>query len=414
MSEPGEVAEIAAAIARASLVAFDLEFVSRDRLVPVLCLLQLAWVHDASDAGKGAIRLVDPLAVDVAPIVGALAAHPVVVAHAARQDLGLLAARFGTGMAGLVDTQLMAAFCGIGDQVGLATLADEVLGVALGKEQQWTDWAARPLSPAQLAYAEADVRHLPAIYAALAPRLGGRLAWVRAESAQVVVEAVAAASVTPETAWQHVAGARGLDPAGHAAMVELAAWRQRVAVELDRPLGQVLADKLLVELARHRPNAAAVRQQKGLSPLARTRADAIAQAIARSGFAGPRSAAERRRGDEIATSGSRTKMSGLRTERSGTRTSPRAQRWADVLLALVQLVAEDTGIAPRLLATRADAEELARAVDDGGLAAAEPLPALASWRREVLGEVWKAWLSGQIALVGDPASPHGIRLVPRG
>ncbi len=385
VGEPADVASIAEALPRARLAAFDLEFASADRLVPALCLLQVAWL-DAADAL--AVALVDPIAVDVAPIVRALAEHPLVVAHAPRQDLGLLATKFGTEMAGLVDTQLAAAFCGIGDQIGLATLAGELLGLALAKEQQWTDWQARPLTPEQLAYADADVRHLPALYNELAARLGERIAWVRAESAQIVRDAVAAASVTPETAWRGVGGARGLDPAGQGALVALAAWRHRVASELDRPLGQVLGDRVLVELARARPAAVgAVRSWKGLSPLSRTRADQIVEALA-GAPAVERAAAARG-------------------------PSTRAQRWAEMLIAIVQVVAEETGIAPRLLATRADAEEAARAVDEGGLAAAAELPAFASWRREVLGNAWEGWLTGRLALVGDAAAPHGVRLIVR-
>ncbi|HEX8115174.1 MAG TPA: ribonuclease D, partial [Kofleriaceae bacterium] len=203
------VAATTAALAAAPLVAFDLEFLAQDRLVPTLCLVQVAWLeHVRLDAPAAAIvaappqvRLIDPLAVDVAPLVRALAAHPCAVAHAPRQDLALLAARFGVAMPAVVDTQVMAAFAGIGDQVGFAALANELLGLTLGKELQWTDWAARPLSDAQLAYADADVRHLPAIYARLADRLGDRLAWARAESALVAADAFAAAQVTPETAW---------------------------------------------------------------------------------------------------------------------------------------------------------------------------------------------------------------------
>jgi ribonuclease D len=385
VGEPADVASIAEALPRARLTAFDLEFASADRLVPALCLLQVAWL-DAEDALV--VALVDPLAVDVAPIVRALAAHPLVIAHAPRQDLGLLATKFGTEMAGLVDTQLAAAFCGIGDQIGLATLASDLLGVALAKEHQWTDWEARPLKPEQLAYAEADVRHLPALYGALAARLGERLAWVRAETAQIVRDAVAAASVTAETAWRGVGGARGLDAAGQGALVALAAWRHRVASELDRPLGQVLGDRVLVELARARPDAVgAVRSWKGLSPLSRARADQIVEALA----AAPR----------------------VERSASARGASTRAQRWAEMLIAIVQVVAEQTGIAPRLLATRADAEEAARAVDEGGLAAAAELPAFGSWRREVLGNAWEGWLTGRLAVVGDAAAPHGVRLVPR-
>ena len=392
------IAAIIASIGAAPLVAFDLEFLSQDRLVPTLCLVQIAWLeHVRLDAPPGAIvstppevRLIDPLAVDVAPLVRALAAHPCVVAHAPRQDLAILAARFGVAMPAIVDTQVMAAFAGIGDQIGFAALANELLGLTLGKELQWTDWAARPLSDAQLAYADADVRHLPAIYAKLAARLGDRLSWARAESAVVAADAVGAAGVTPETAWRHVGGLRGLDAATLAAVIELAAWRQRACIELDRPLGQVLHDKLLLELARQRPSSpAAIRATKGMSGLARQRADEIAAALA------------------AARPGAVPTMAASRSP------SQRAQRWSEMLLAIVQLVAEGSGVAARLLATRADAEEFARTVDERGLAAVAALPAMSGWRRDVLGRAWSGWLTGELVLVGDLDAPHGVRLLPR-
>jgi ribonuclease D len=392
------VAAMAASIGAAPLVAFDLEFLAQDRLVPTLCLVQVAWLeHVRLDAPLATIvsapptvRLIDPLAVDVAPIVRALASHPCVVAHAPRQDLAILAARFGVAMPAIVDTQVMAAFAGIGDQVGFAALANELLGLRLGKELQWTDWAARPLSDAQLAYADADVRYLPAIYAKLADRLGARLAWARAESAAVAADAVDAANVTPEAAWRHVGGLRGLDAATLAAVIELAAWRQRVCIELDRPLGQVLHDKLIIDLARQRPSSvAAIRSTKGMSGLARQRAEDIAAAIAAA------------------------RPGVVPTIAAGRAPSQRAQRWSEVLLAIVQLVADQTGVAARLLATRADAEEFARAVDERGLAATLALPAMTSWRHDVIGRPWAGWLTGELALVGDVAAPHGLRLVPR-
>lgn len=392
------VAAIAAAIRGAPLVAFDLEFLAQDRLVPTLCLVQVAWLeHIRLDAPAAAIvaappmvRLVDPLAVDVAPIVQALAGHPCAVAHAPRQDLAILAARFGATMPAIVDTQVMAAFAGMGDQIGFAALANELLGLSLGKELQWTNWAARPLSDAQLAYADADVRHLPAIYAKLAARLGERLSWARAESAVLAAEAAGAARVTPETAWRHLGGLRGLDAPSLAAAIDLAAWRQRLCIDLDRPLGQVLTDKAILDLARQRPsNVAAIRSTKGMSGAARQRAEEIAAVLA---AANP---------DAVAPIA------------AGRPLGPRAQRWTEILLAIVQLVADQSGVPPRLLATRGDAEELARAVEDHGLAAIEALPAMSGWRREILGQVWVRWLTGELALIGDPGAPHGVRLLPR-
>ena len=61
--------------------------------------VQVGW----GDPAAPEVAAIDPLAVDVAPIV-ALVAHPdvEVIAHAARQDLGLLAARFGIKARALV------------------------------------------------------------------------------------------------------------------------------------------------------------------------------------------------------------------------------------------------------------------------------------------------------------------------
>ena len=401
VADRAEVAAIAEAIAGAPLATFDLEFLSADRLVPTLCLVQVSWLpsHSRLDVPEAAIvatvpevRLLDPLAVDVRPVVEALAAHALVVAHAPRQDLGLLATRFGVAMPNVVDTQLMAAFAGIGDQVGLATLANEILGLTLGKEQQWTDWGTRPLSAAQLAYADSDVRHLPALFAKLRTRLGDRLPWVRAESAQVAADAVAASAVTPETAWRQLGGLRGMDAHALAAAISLAAWRQRTAIELDRPLGQVLNEKVLIDLARHRPaHANTVRSLKGMSPLAKQRAEELVAALL---SADPDAAREL-------------------VQVSGRSPSQRAQRWAELLLSIVQLVADRTGVAARLLATRADAEELARVVDEQGVAAAEALPALASWRRGVIGQLWLDWLAGKASLAGDLEAPSGLQIIAR-
>lgn len=403
VTDPAEVANVAAQIVAAPLAAFDVEFVSQDRLVPTLCVVQVAWLGQQQSldapveqivAYEPQVRLVDALAVDAGPLVAALAAHPLVIAHAPRQDLGLFATRFAATLPGVVDTQLMAAFLGIGDQIGLAALVQELIGVTLAKEQQWTAWERRPLSDAQLAYAAADVRHLPAIYAKLAARLGPKVEWVREESRQIGVDATAAAAVTPETAWEQIGGARGLDVTGHAALVALAAWRQRTAIELDRPLGQVLNDKVLIELARYRPsNAGGVRAAKGVSPIVKTRADEIVKVLgearAEVGGAAPRG----------------------EVKREWRAPSTRAQRWADLMLSMVQVIAEESGIAPRLLATRADAEEAARVIDEQGLAAARTLPAFSTWRRAVLGDVWEGFLSGRLAIVGDKAASQGIRLV---
>ena len=404
VTEAAEISLVASAMAKSPIVAFDLEFASADRLTPLLCLLQVAWVdeeqHRRFDASTKAIvaiephtRLLDPIRGDVAPIVAVLATHPCVIAHAPRQDLALLAVRFGLAalpgvFGGLIDTQLMAAFAGLGDQVGLATLANEQLGTNLGKDQQWTAWERRPLTPAQLTYAASDVRYLHALYTLLAHRLGTKLAWAREESHQILLDALAAAAVTPETAWQQLSGVRVLDPMALAGVRALAEWRQHTAIELDRPLGQVLADKNLIDLARNRPrDANDVRAHKGLAPIAKSRAEQILTALA---GATP---------DPAARTG---------PPRSA---SPRAQRWAEMLLAIAHVIADETQLAPRLLATRGDAESFARVADEQGLAATAGLPARSTWRAEMLGSAWHGWLAGTVAIVGNAESARGVQLV---
>jgi len=49
------------------------------------------------------------------------------------------------------------------DRHGLKDLCRELLGVELSKEQQSSDWAAPELTPAQQAYAAADVQYLHAL-----------------------------------------------------------------------------------------------------------------------------------------------------------------------------------------------------------------------------------------------------------
>jgi ribonuclease D len=97
-------------------------------------------------------------------------------------------------------------------------------------------------------------------------------------------------------------------------------------------------------------------------------------------------------------------------EAAGRAPSQRAQRWAELMIAIVHLIADRLGIAPRLLATRADAEELARAVDERGVDGAASLPALTGWRRDVIGLPLLDWLTGKAALVGDLESVSGLRL----
>jgi hypothetical protein len=91
--------------------------------------------------------------------------------------------------------------------------------------------------------------------------------------------------------------------------------------------------------------------------------------------------------------------------------TPRAQRWAEMLLAIAHVIADETQLAPRLLATRGDSEQFARVADEQGLAATATLPACSTWRAELLGSAWRGWLDGTVAIVGNAESARGVQLV---
>ena len=369
-------------------LAFDLEFLSQDRYAPTLCLVQLAW----READRIEVRLVDPLALDVTPIIQLLAdGKRTVIAHGARQDVGLVASQYGVKVAGLFDTQIAAAFVGLGDQPGYARLAHAIVGATIDKESQWTDWDRRPLSARQVRYAIADVAHLPAIHTTLTNRLGDRARWVHAESAAMIEDAWAAAQLTPENAWRTFGGARALDRDALAALIELAAWRMRTAVAADLPLGHVAPERAIVEVARNRPrDERGLRSIRGAHEL-RARAAEVFGVLAR--------AAERvARGDvpELAAPGGPA--------------SPRAQVWTELVLAAVAEAAEATGIAPRFLATRADAESLSRAIDRAGGLDGVDHPLVSTWRREVVGDRIASWFRGDAVVAVDLTGPVGIKL----
>ena len=56
----------------------------------------------------------------------------------------------------------------------------------------------------------------------------------------------------PEEAWRRLPRS-GAGPARRAVARELAAWRERTAMAEDRPVGSIVRDPTLVELAKRQP-----------------------------------------------------------------------------------------------------------------------------------------------------------------
>jgi ribonuclease D len=201
------------------------------------------------------VWLVDPLALtNLAPLASVFAGErPVVVMHAGDNDLAHLKRRYGFAVRSIFDTAVAARLLGC-PALGLDTLLERWLGVTLPPSRQRDDWSARPLTPAQLEYAAADVRHLFALKARLTDELRamGRLAWAEEECAALAAQVVPERALDPE-AFLGVKGARELSPRGLASLRELWALRESLARAADRPPFKILSEEILLGIARQAP-----------------------------------------------------------------------------------------------------------------------------------------------------------------
>jgi ribonuclease D len=237
-----------AAVRGAPFLTLDTEFVRVRTYYPELCLIQVA--------APGRLACIDPLALgSLAPLL-ALLHDPATlkVMHAARQDLELFYLHDGRLPGPLFDTQIAAALLGFDEQVGYGRLVESLLGITLEKAHTRTDWAERPLSAEQLAYAAEDVSHLVALHERLRGQLTarGRLEWLLEDSAALLDPALY--RIVPEDMWQRIKGHANLRAREQrAALALLAAWREREAMARNRPRQWVLRDAALLAIARMLP-----------------------------------------------------------------------------------------------------------------------------------------------------------------
>src|SRR5207248_2294235 len=198
LSAPVWIADAAALVATARTllaapeVSLDTEGDSLHHYPERLALMQLAT--------PDGVWLIDPLALpDLTPLAPVFAGRsPLVVVHAGDNDLSHLKRRYGFAFRSIFDTSIAARFLG-GTALGLDTLLDMWLGVTLPPSRQRDDWSARPLTPSQIEYAAADVRHLFGLKARLTQELAarGRLAWVEEECAALAAQIIPERVVDP-------------------------------------------------------------------------------------------------------------------------------------------------------------------------------------------------------------------------
>ena len=344
--------ELCQRLSQQPVLALDTEFMREKTYYAQLCLVQIA-----DDSG---IACVDPLALeDISPLLTVLYDPAIVkVLHSARQDLEVLFDLRHDLPQNLFDTQIAAMFLGYGEQIGYAGLVKEKMAVELGKTQTRTDWSRRPLNPQQLAYAADDVRYLLPLYRQLGKELEDRqrLQWFQ-EECQALSE-VSILGRDSESLWQRVKNWQVLRGQELAFLRLLVEWREAEAVSSNRPRRWILADEVLLELAKLQPvdlaGLTGVVPEKVLQRYGQPLLEVMAQARVMAVEEWPRPAAK---SELTAAQKARLKQLQANTRR----------------------VAEKLDIPPSLLAKRRELERLARD---------EPAPQLQSgWRQALFLEI---------------------------
>lgn len=243
---PAALEDLVGQLASESALGMDTEFMRERTYRAELCLLQVTVADEP--------HCIDPLALEALTPLKSVMASPRTekILHSARQDLEVLWPLTGP-LTAVFDTQIAAALAGFAAQIGYAELVKRLLGVELTKGQTRTDWSRRPLSAAQVEYALDDVRYLRAIRDHLEERLEhlGRVDWLREDLLKLVEPA--ALQPDPSRAWQRFKGISQFDEGRQRLLKALAEWRERRAIQKNRPRGWILDDAFIKEITEKVP-----------------------------------------------------------------------------------------------------------------------------------------------------------------
>ena len=362
-----DLAAACATLSAAPFIAVDTEFMREQTFWPRLCLIQIA--------GGDTEVLIDSLApdLDLQPFFDLMVDESVLkVFHSARQDIEIVHHLAGVVPHPIFDTQVAAMVCGFGEAVSYSMLVKRLLSRNLDKSSRFTDWSRRPLTDRQLTYALGDVTHLRDLYPKLRAQLdqSERASWLSEEMG--VLTDPATYELHPEHAWRRLK-MRIKTPKALGILMELAAWREREAQTQDVPRSRILKDEALYDIAGQAPRSPEelgslrslhngfARSQRGRQVL-----EAVRKGLDRD----PNTVPPLRRGEPM---------------------PPEAQAIVDLLRVLLKATAGRHGVAPKLIATADELEQIARSDDADA-------PALRGWRRKLFGEDALALKRGDLSL----------------
>jgi len=227
-------------------IALDTEFVRTNTFYPLLGLIQLG--------DRERCFLVDPLPFQDPSPLSTFLANPdqTFVLHSCSEDLNLLLTALNVMPVDVFDTQIAAAFLGMGFSLSYQALVRELLGIDIPKDETRSDWIKRPLSEPQKIYAATDVRYLLELREMLEQQLKDRQVfdWFQQECRDLLTVApVAEISENWQHAYQNINNAWRLDDAGLDYLQKLCVWREEEARGRNKPRSWIAKDNDLLAIA---------------------------------------------------------------------------------------------------------------------------------------------------------------------
>ncbi|NCG08665.1 MAG: hypothetical protein GWO81_03730 [Verrucomicrobia bacterium] len=363
----------------AGAVGIDTEFVWNRTYYPSLGVVQVGYPD-------GDAVLIDaPQIEDWSPF-GELMENPEIIKilHDAQQDLTILQRVCGAFPKNIFDTQRSAGFIGKSSTISLRDVLKQLLKVRLDKTETQSDWLARPLSEAQLHYAEEDVRHAVRLMERILEKADalGRREWIADEMRYYEQESLYH-EMDLDTVMPRVRGSGTLTHQQRNILRSLGSWREKTARRRNLPRNFILSDDALVSLTKHTPATKSdIKPIKGLSErtLERNR-DRIWKAI------------------ELGISGDLPEL--LTAANQGISPDEGYEARVDFALAFLKGICLNASIDPALVANRAEVTAL---VVDAKNPDSASHRLLRGWRAEFCGKALLNLLQGHGSLVIDPDS----------
>lgn len=348
-----------------SFITIDTEFIRERTYYPQLCLIQVA--------GENEIGVIDPLphALDMTPLLTILKDPSIKkVFHSARQDLEIFYLLMKELPQNIYDTQIAAMVCGFGESVGYETLVKHLVKKSLDKSLSISNWAHRPLTKKQIAYAIGDVVYLRDIYQMLSSKIDekNRQSWIEEELAELLIEENYQPNLERQFGRLKI---KTSQPDVLARAFELIKLRESIAAEKDKPRPAILRDELIVDLAYQNPTS-----EKQLKKIR-----GLAERLQRFDL-----------GSRIlkALSGAEDVLEGSYPKPAKKPKSSANPLVLEALKMLLKYVANENEVADRIIATSSDLERLILQKEN------DTSHLLKGWRYELFGQQALQFLKGEL------------------